>query len=35
MVGDGHAMGVTAQILKHMLRAAEGWFAIDYPVFSE
>jgi hypothetical protein len=28
-------MGVTAQILKHMLGASEGWFAIDHPVLSE
>ena len=35
MVGDGHAMGVAAQILEHILWATEGWFQIDDPVFSE
>src|SRR5216684_9053470 len=35
MVGDGHAMGVAAQVLAHILGAAEGWFGIDDPVFSE
>ncbi len=34
MVGDGHAMGVAAQILEHKLWAPEGWFQIDDPVFS-
>ena len=34
MVGDGHAMGVAAQILEHKLWATEGWFQIDDPVFS-
>jgi len=28
-------MGVTAQILEHMLGAAEGWFGVDNPVLSE
>ena len=35
MVGDGHAMGVTAEILEHIVGAAEGWFGVDDPVFSE
>ena len=35
MVGDGHAMGVTAQITEHMLRASERWFRVDHPVLSE
>lgn len=26
MVGDGHAMGVAAQILEHKLWATAGWF---------
>ena len=34
MVGDGHAMGVAAQILEHKLWATEGWFQIDDPVGS-
>ena len=33
MVGDGHAMGVAAQILEHILGAAKGWFGVDDPVF--
>src|SRR5260370_31006032 len=35
MVGDGYAMGVAAEILEHILGAAEGWFGVDDPVFSE
>ncbi len=35
MVGDGHSVGVTAQILEHILGAAEGWFAVNDPVFSK
>ncbi len=35
MVGDGHAMGVTAQITEHMLWASERGFRVDHPVLSE
>jgi hypothetical protein len=35
MVRDGHAMGITAQILEHILGATEGWFAVDHPVLAE
>ena len=35
MIGDGYAMGVAAQILKHILRAAEGWFRVHHPVLTE
>jgi hypothetical protein len=35
VVGDGHAMSVTAQITEHILGASEGSFGIDHPVFSE
>jgi len=35
MVGDGHAMGVSAQILEHILGATEGRFRVDHPIFSE
>ena len=35
MIGDGHAMGVAAQILEHIFGAAEGRFGVDDPVFSE
>src|ERR1019366_975879 len=35
MVRDGHAMGVTAQILEHILGATEGWFAVDHPVLAK
>ena len=34
MVGDGHAMGVTAEILQHVFGTAEGAFQVDHPVFS-
>ena len=35
MVGDGHAMGVPAEILEHMLWAAKRWFRVDHPIFAE
>ncbi len=35
MVGDGHAMGVTAQITEHILRTSEWTFRVDHPVLSE
>ena len=35
MVGDGHAMGVAAEIQEHMLWAAKRWFRVDHPVFAE
>ena len=34
MVGDGHAMGVAAQILQHILGATEGTLEINHPVLS-
>src|ERR1700686_2745054 len=35
MVGDRHAMGVTAQIVEHMLGSSERTFRVDHPVLSE
>jgi hypothetical protein len=35
MVGDGHAMSVTAQITEHMLGASERWFRVDHPILSK
>ena len=35
MVGDGDAVGVAAEILEHILGAAEGWFRVDHPVFAK
>jgi hypothetical protein len=35
VVGDGYAMGVTAQIAEHILGASEGSFRVDHPVPSE
>ena len=32
MVGDGHAMGVTAQIVQHVLGATEGAFQVQCSV---
>ncbi len=34
VVGDGHAMGVAAEILQHVFRAPEGRFQVDHPVLS-
>jgi len=33
MVGDCHAVGVTAEILQYILGTTEGWFGVDDPVF--
>ena len=35
MVGDGHAMGVAAEILQHIFGASEGTFQVNHPVFSK
>ena len=35
MVGDGDAMGVTAEIVEHILGAPEGRLGVDYPVFAK
>ena len=32
MIGDGHAMGVAAEIAQHLQRTAEGWLGVDHPV---
>jgi hypothetical protein len=32
---DGHAMGVAAEILQHIVRATEGTFQVDDPVLSK
>jgi hypothetical protein len=31
-VGDGDAMGVTAELGKHLFGAAERWLGVDHPV---
>ena len=35
MVGDGHAMGVPAQILEYVFWASKGSFGINHPVVPE
>ena len=35
MVGDGHAMGVAAEILQHIFGAAKGTLQVHHPVFSK
>ena len=30
-IGDGHAMGVAAEILQHVLRSAKGGLGVDHP----
>jgi len=32
MVGDGHAMGVAAQVLQHICGTPKGAFQVHYPV---
>jgi hypothetical protein len=34
VVGDGHAMGVAAQIVHHVFGAPEGTFQVDHPILS-
>ena len=34
MVGDGHTMSVTAQIVQHVFGTTEGAFQVDHPVLS-
>ena len=35
MVGDGHAMGVAAEILQHIFGATKGTFQVHHPVLSK
>jgi hypothetical protein len=35
MVGDGHAMSVTAQIAEHIFWASERTLCVNHPVLSE
>ena len=35
VVGDGNAVGVSAEIAQHVLRATEGRLGIDDPVVTE
>src|ERR1700739_1166724 len=34
MIGNGHAMGVAAQIAQHLHRAAKSRFGVDHPVLT-
>jgi hypothetical protein len=34
MIGNGDAMGVSAEIMKYLVRSAEGRFAVDHPAQS-
>jgi hypothetical protein len=34
VVGNGHAMGVAAQIAQHLERAAKGWLGVDDPILT-
>jgi hypothetical protein len=31
-VGDGHAVGITSQILEHVLGPVQGWLGVDDPL---
>jgi hypothetical protein len=35
MIGDGDAVCVTSQVVEHILRSAEGAFAIDDPLLTK
>src|SRR5215470_1057596 len=35
VVGDGYAVGITAEVVEHILRTTEGWFGVDDPMFSK
>jgi len=32
VIGDGHAMGVAAQIVQHIFGTTKGTFQVDHPV---
>ena len=34
MIGNGHAMGVAAQIAQHLYRTAKDRFGVDHPVLT-
>ena len=31
MIRDGHAVGVAADVIQHLLWSGEGWFGVDNP----
>lgn len=35
MVRDSHAVGITAEVVEHILRTTERWFGIDDPIFAK
>jgi hypothetical protein len=35
MVGDGDTVSIAAEILQDVLGSAEGWLAVDDPIFAE
>ena len=35
VIGDGDAMGIEGQIVKHMLRSCEGAFRVNHPVLAK
>jgi hypothetical protein len=35
MVGDGHAMGVQAELLEDILGTAERWVGVDHPALAK
>ena len=35
MIGDGHAMGVAAEILEHVFGSTEGRLAVNHPMACE
>ena len=35
VVGDGHAVRVAGQIVKHVIWSAEGWLGVNHPVLAK
>jgi hypothetical protein len=35
VVGDGYAVSIAAEVVKHILRTTERWFGVDDPMFSK
>jgi hypothetical protein len=35
VIGDGHAVGVAAEITENVFGTTEGWLAVDHPVLTE
>lgn len=35
MIRDGYAVGITTEVVEHILGTTEGWLGVDDPMFSK